>query len=226
MSENLADKRVLVVGGGRGIGAEVARRAEAAGARVVVAARSGAEVRVDVTDEDTIAAAAETLGAFDHVVSTAAAHHDVPVPELEHSGIVAAFGAKVFGPLLLAKHFAPRMPEGGSFLFFSGIVGWKPKPGTVVKGTANAALAALVTHLAVELGPLRVNAIAPGITDSGTWDALPAERRTALLGNAASGSLVGRVGGLDDVADTALWLLSAGWVTGETIHVDGGTRHR
>ncbi|WP_460708265.1 SDR family oxidoreductase [Myceligenerans halotolerans] len=171
-------------------------------------------------------AAAETLGGFDHVVSTASAHRDVPIPDLEHARVVAAFGAKVFGPLLLAKHFAPTMPDGGSFLFFSGIVGWKPKGGTVVKGAANAALAALVTHLAVELGPLRVNAIAPGITDSGAWDALPDERRTALLGNAATGSLLGRVGSLDDVADTALWLLGAGWVTGETIHVDGGTRHR
>jgi NAD(P)-dependent dehydrogenase (short-subunit alcohol dehydrogenase family) len=226
MSENLAGRRVLVVGGGRGIGAEVARRAAAAGAHVVVAARSGTDVRVDVTDEETIAAARRTLGAVDHLVSTASAHHDVPVPELEHAGIVAALGAKVVGPLLLAKHFAPSMPDGGSFLFFSGIVGWKPKPGTVVKGTANAALAALVAHLAVELGPLRVNAIAPGITDSGTWDALPAERRAALLGNAASGSLLGRAGRLDDVADAALWLLGAGWVTGETIHVDGGSRHR
>lgn len=226
MSENLADKRILIVGGGRGIGAEVARRAEAAGARVVVAARSGTEVRIDVTDEGTIAAAAEKLGAFDHVVATASAHHDVPVPDLERDGILAAFDAKVFGPLLLAKHFAPAMPEGGSLLFFSGIVGWKPKPGTVVKGAANAALAALVTHLAVELAPLRANAIAPGITDSGTWDSLPEDRRAALFDRAAAASLLGRTGRLNDVADAALWLLGAGWVTGETLHIDGGTRHR
>jgi NAD(P)-dependent dehydrogenase (short-subunit alcohol dehydrogenase family) len=226
MNENLADKRILVVGGGRGIGAEVARRAEAAGARVVVAARTGASVRIDVADEDTIAAAAETLGGFDHVIATASAHHDLPIPDLERAKIITAFDAKVFGPLLLAKHFAPIMPEGGSFLFFSGIVGWKPKSGTVVKGTANAALAALVTHMAVELAPLRVNVIAPGITDSGAWDSLPEDRRTALFDTAAAGSLRGRVGNLDDVADATLWLLGADWVTGETIHVDGGTRHR
>ena len=226
MSENLTGKRILVVGGGRGIGAEIVRRGEKAGAEVVVATRSGAEARIDVTDETTIAAAAASLGAFDHVISTASAHHDVPVPELEHDKIQAAFAAKLVGPLLLAKHFAPRMPAGGSFLFFSGIVGWQPKPGTVVKGTANAALAALVTHLAVELAPLRANAIAPGITDSGTWDRLPAERRRALYDKAATASLTGRIGTLEDVADTALWLLGAGCVTGETIHVDGGSRHR
>ncbi|MGI6870655.1 SDR family oxidoreductase [Amycolatopsis sp. 3B14] len=226
MSENLTGKRILVVGGARGIGAEIVRRTEHAGARVVVAARSGTEVQIDVTDETAIAVAAESLGDFDHVISTASAHHDVPVAALENDKIHAAFAAKVIGSLLLAKHFAPRMPAGGSFLFFSGIVGWKPKPGTVVKGAANAALAALVTHLAVELAPLRVNAIAPGITDSGAWDRLPDERRCALYNGAAAASLAGRVGTLDDVTDTTMWLLGAGWVTGETIHVDGGTRHQ
>ncbi|MDQ7807562.1 SDR family oxidoreductase [Amycolatopsis sp. A133] len=226
MSENLTGKRILVVGGARGIGAEIVRRTGQDGADVVVATRSGPEVRIDVTDEATIARAAESLGAFDHVISTASAHHDVPVPDLEHDKIQTAFSTKVVGPLLLAKHFAPRMPAGGSFLFFSGIVGWKPKSGTVVKGTANAALAALVTHLAVELAPLRVNAIAPGITDSGTWDRLPDERRRALYDSAAAASLAGRIGTLEDVTDTARWLLGAGWVTGETVHVDGGARHR
>jgi NAD(P)-dependent dehydrogenase (short-subunit alcohol dehydrogenase family) len=226
MNEKLQGKRVLVVGGARGIGAEIVRRAAQAGADVVAAARSGTKVRIDVTDEATVARAAESLGAFDHVISTASAHHDVPVADLEHDRIQAAFSAKVVGPLLLAKHFAPRMPAGGSFLFFSGIVGWRPKPGTVVKGAANAALSALATHLAVELAPLRVNALAPGITDSGTWDRLPHERRRALYDSAAAASLAGRVGTLEDVTDAALWLLGAGWVTGETVHVDGGSRHR
>lgn len=226
MSEQLNGKRILVIGGARGIGAEIVRRTRLAGADPVGAARSGAEVRIDVTDESTIARAAESLGAFDHVISTASAHHDVPVPELEQDKIQAAFAAKVVGPLLLAKHFAPRMPANGSLLFFSGVVGWRPKPGTVVKGTANAALASLVTHLAVELAPLRVNAIAPGITDSGAWDQLPDERRRTLYDSAAATSLAGRVGTLEDVTDTVLWVLRAGWVTGETIHVDGGARHR
>ncbi|HYF74102.1 MAG TPA: SDR family oxidoreductase [Nocardioides sp.] len=226
MSEHLRDTTILVVGGGRGIGADIARRAERAGARVVVAARSGSDLRIDVTDELTISRAAASVGRVDHVVSTASAHHDVPVTELEGDRIHAALAAKVVGPLLLAKHLAPRMSPGGSFLFFSGVVGWQPQPGTVVKGTANAALAALVTHLAVELAPLRVNALAPGLTDSGAWDGLAAERRQALYDGAAARSLTGRVGTLADVTEAALWLLGADGVTGETVHVDGGSRHR
>ena len=235
----LAGKRILVVGGARGLGAEISRAADRAGAEVIVGARDlapaqelaknlqrGSAVRVDVLDEASVAAAAADLGAIDHAVSTAAMHHDVPVADLERDKIVAAFGAKVFGPLVLAKHFASRMRAGGSLLLFSGIVGWKPKPGTVVKGVANGAMEHLVIHLATELAPLRVNAISPGIVDSGAWDRLGEPGKAELLARAANGTLVGRHGEPADIADAALWLLSAGYVTGELIHVDGGARHR
>lgn len=224
--QTLTGERILVVGGSRGIGAEIARRAEQSGADVIVAARNGGDhTCIDLLDEATIADAAARLGRVDHVVSTASAHHDVPVPELERDKIVAAFEAKVFGPLLLTKHFAPTMTPGGSFLFFSGVVGWKPKAGTVVKGVANGALEHLVAHLAVELAPLRVNAISPGIVDSGAWDRLGDAGKAALLEGAAAGSLVGRHGHLEDIADAALWLLGAGYVSGELIHAEGGARH-
>lgn len=239
LTNSLTGKRILVVGGARAIGAEIARRADDAGAEVIIAARDldkatvfakalqhGSAVQIDVTEEATIATAAEEIGELDHVVSLASAHHDVRVGELEYEKIVAAFGAKVFGPLLLAKQFAGRMRPGGSFLFFAGVVGWKPKPGTVVKGVANGALEYVVAHLATELAPIRVNAIAPGIVDSGVWDTLGPDGKTGLLNRASEGSLVNRHGELSDVADAALWLLNAGYVTAELIHVDGGASHR
>ena len=211
-TESFEGKQILVVGGARGIGAEIASRLDAYGAGVL--------------DETSIAALAQRIDALDHVVSVASAHHDVPVTQLEYDKVVSAFGTKVFGPLLLAKHFAPLVRAGGSFLFFSGVVGWRPKAATVVKGIANGALAYAATHLAVELAPIRVNVIAPGIIDSGAWDPLGDERKRALLTRAATDGLVGRHGELADVAEAALWLLAAGYVTGEIIHVDGGARHR
>ncbi|MDF0530207.1 SDR family oxidoreductase [Tsukamurella sp. 8F] len=226
MTNALENKRILIVGGGRGIGAHIARRATDGGADVVVATRGGEGPRLDVLDEASIASAAQEIGPLDHVVTTASAHHDVPVADLEHDKTIDAFGAKVTGALLLAKHFAPQVRPGGSFLLFSGVVGWKPAPGTIVKGIANGALEYVAAHLAVELAPIRVNAIAPGIIDSGTWDRLGEERKHALLESAADGGLVGRHGTLDDIADAALWLLGAGYVSGEVIHVDGGARHR
>lgn len=236
-ASELAGQRVLVVGGSRFIGAALAERAATLGAEVIIGARDldraaevaaalpggpGGAVHLDVVDEGTIADAAAALGSVDHVIVTAAAHHDVPVAELERSKVSAAFEAKVIGPLMLAKHFAPSMRAGGSFLLFSGVVGWRPGPGSTVKGITNGAVAYAAAHLAANLAPLRVNAIAPGIVDSGAWD--EKVDKAAFLSGAAGRTLVGRHGELADIADAAMWLLTAGYITGEVIHVDGGRR--
>lgn len=232
------NQRVLVVGGSRGIGAEIARRAAAAGAEVIVGGRDleaagnvaaevgGRAVRIDLQDEATIATVAGRIGELDHVVTTASAHHDVPVTELDRDAVVTAFTAKVIGPMLLAKHLAPRIRPSGSVLLFSGVVGWRPARGAVVKGVINGAVEYAVRHLAVELAPVRVNAISPGVVDSGVWDGLGEEKKQAVLDKAARTALVGRPGSLPDVADAALWLLGAGYVSGEVVHVEGGARHR
>ncbi|MCL2393189.1 MAG: SDR family oxidoreductase [Acidimicrobiaceae bacterium] len=238
MSEELAGQQVLVIGGSKYLGEAVARRAAAAGARVTIGARDleaasrvaadlphGQAVSLDVANEETIAAAAAWLGAVDHLVVTAAAHHNVPVEKLEHDRIVAAFEAKVVGPLLLAKHFAPILPPTGSILLFSGVAAWKPAPEFAVMGVTNGAVSFLASHLAKELAPIRVNAISPGIIDSGTWDALGTDAKRGLLDDAAASNLAGRVGTSDDIADVAVLLLGAGFVSGETIHVEGGARH-
>ncbi|MCL2396176.1 MAG: SDR family oxidoreductase, partial [Acidimicrobiaceae bacterium] len=70
-----------------------------------------------------------------------------------------------------------------------------------------------------------VNAISPGIIDSGTWDALGADAKQGLLDGAAASNVAGRAGVSDDIAQAAVWLLGAGFVSGETIHVEGGARH-
>lgn len=227
---------MLVIGGAKYLGEAIARAASEAGAQVVIGARDldraqavagefdGIAVRADVTDEASIAAAAAELGAVDHVVITASAHHNVPVAELEHDGIVAAFDAKVFGPLLVAKHFAPILPATGSILLFSGVAAWNPGAPYTVMGVSNGAVSFLAAHLAKELAPIRVNAISPGIIDSGTWDGLGAEGKQGLLDGAAASNLAGRAGAREDIAQAALWLLTAGFVTGETIHVEGGAR--
>lgn len=214
-------QRILVIGGRRGIGAAIAARARGAGADVLVASRDGrdAQVRIDLTDEETIAAAARSLGGVDHVVTTGSLPHDVPVPDLDHDLVVRAFEAKVIGPLMVAKHLEIRE----SLTLLSGVIGWKPGPRSTVKGITNGSVAFAARHLAANLAPVRVNAIAPGVIDSGMWDDR-AEGKEAFLRAAAGQTLVGRHGTVDDVARTALWLMDSGFVTGETIHVDGGRR--
>lgn len=176
-------------------------------------------VRLDLTDEATIAAAAAQLGAVDHVVTLGSLPHDAPIAELDRDRIVAAFEAKVIGPVLVAKHFEIR----DSMTLFAGVVGWRPGPGSIVKGITNGAVDFAARHLAANLAPVRVNAIAPGIIDSGVWDG-KGEAKPAFLTGAAGQTLVGRYGERDDVVDAAIWLMRSGYVDGQTIHVDGGRR--
>lgn len=222
MSE-LNGKTVLVVGGSSGIGAAIATAVRDAGGTAVAAGRHpGADgVRIDLGDESTIAAAAEQLGEVDHVVSLAADHANGPVGELAADAIRGAFDAKVVGPILLAKHFASRVRPGGSFVFFSGVAAWKPAPGIAVMATTNGAVAFLAEALAVELAPIRVNAVSPGIIDSGAWDG---PGKDDFFAETAKTNPVGRVGTVGDVAEATLNLLTSGFVTGTVAHVDGGGR--
>ncbi|MYU21792.1 SDR family oxidoreductase [Streptomyces sp. SID8352] len=230
-------ERILVIGGARALGAAVARRAVKDGYDVVVGARDlaaaealareiGARaVRVDLQDESTLAAAAERLKeGVDHIVTTGSAPHDVRAAGLDRDRLVAAFTAKVIGPMLVAKHFAPVLRPTGSMVLFSGVVGRRPGPGSLVKGVTNGAVEFAARHLAADLAPVRVNAVSPGVVDSGAWDRL-GEGKAALLSRSADKTLVGRHGVSDDIVDTVMWLLRAGFVSGETIHVEGGARH-
>ncbi|MFK4087538.1 SDR family NAD(P)-dependent oxidoreductase [Kribbella sp. NPDC020789] len=231
-------ERILIIGGARALGAAIARRAVKEGYDVVIGARDLAAadvlareigataVRIDLQNEATIAAAAELLqDGLDHIVSTGSAPHDVRATDLDHDKLLTAFTAKLIGPLLVAKHFAPLLRPTGSILMFSGVVGWRPAPGSLVKGITNGAVEYAARHLAADLAPIRVNAISPGVIDSGAWDRL-GDARSTLLAKSAAGTFAGRHGEPDDIVDTVLWLLKARFVSGETIHVEGGARHK
>jgi NAD(P)-dependent dehydrogenase (short-subunit alcohol dehydrogenase family) len=231
-------ERILVIGGARALGAAVARRAAKDGYDMVIGARdlAAAEalaaeigataVHIDLQDETTMAAAAARFAdGIDHIVTTGSAPHDVRAVELERDKLVAAFTAKVIGPMLVAKHFAQVLRPNGSIVLFSGVVGWRPGPGSLVKGVTNGAIEYLARHLAADLAPVRVNAISPGVVDSGAWDRL-GDGKAGLLSKSAAGTLVRRHGESDDVVDAVMWLLRAGFISGETVHLEGGARHK
>ncbi|WP_328622324.1 SDR family oxidoreductase [Streptomyces sp. NBC_00354] len=235
--DSLDGKRLVVVGAGSHIGRTLARTASAAGAELILAGPDAERLAAtanalpaparlqpaDLTDEDSIAALAEAVGPVDHVVSTAAVPANGPVSGLVLADVQRAFAAKVFGPLLLAKHLAGRMNEGGSLTFFSGVAAWRPAPERVVMATANGALSFLVEALAVELAPLRVNAVSPGIIDSGAWDRLGADKEAFLRG-VADRNPARRTGTPDDVVRSVLYAIGNPFVTGTVLHVDGGAR--
>jgi NAD(P)-dependent dehydrogenase (short-subunit alcohol dehydrogenase family) len=193
MNGALKDQTVLVIGRGSRLARASALAALDAGARVVAAGRDretlaadyagepgvSAET-VDLTDEASIAALGDRLGAVDHVVSTASARARGRVADLNRDAIRLSFDTKVIGPLMLAKHLAPRMNKGGSFVLFSGVAAAKIAVGTLGVAITNAAADTLARSLALELAPIR------------------------------------------DIAEGVLFAMTSTFLTGQTLHIDGG----
>lgn len=231
---SLKDKTVLIIGRGSGIARAIAMAVGEDGGRVIVAGRHPDDLaaayhgldmgveQVDVTDESSIAALASRIAAVDHVVCTASARARGAYRDLTASTVNASFSTKVTGPLLLAKHFAGNVAPGGSFLFMSGATALKPAPGMLAVAATNAAVDAITAGLAVELAPVRVNAIAPGTVETGAYDALGDERKAALFKTRSETAPARRIGTADDIAAMALAVLANGYLTGASIPVDGG----
>ncbi|MEV6254945.1 SDR family oxidoreductase [Nocardia sp. NPDC051911] len=243
MTGTMHGKKLVIVGGASGIARQIARDGAAEGADVVLAGRDENAVaaarrqvadetcgraaihamRIDLGDEDSVVRAAEEIGELDYLVSVAAAHANGPVAELDRAAVVRAFDAKVIGPILLGKHFAARIRPGGALLLFSGVAAWRPAPGRTVMAATNGAVRFLAEALAVELAPVRVNALSPGIVDSGAWDGL-GERKEHFFEEVAARNPARRVGSTADISAAALSALTNPFMTGTTLHVDGGGR--
>jgi NAD(P)-dependent dehydrogenase (short-subunit alcohol dehydrogenase family) len=233
----LKGQRLVVVGAGSRTGRALAKAAWAAGAALVLAGPDPRKLEwtagelsgppevlaLDLADERSIADFAGLVGGFDHLVSTAAMPANGPLKDLELADVQRAFSAKVIGPLLLAKHLAGQVAKGGSFTFFSGVAAWRPAPARTVMATTNGALAFLVQALAVEIAPVRVNAVSPGIVDTGSWDGLGADKEAFLRG-VAERNPARRVGSPEDLIKAVFYAIDNPYVTGTVLHVDGGGR--
>ncbi|MFD6158367.1 SDR family oxidoreductase [Nocardia sp. NPDC060256] len=226
MTGSMDGKKLVIIGGNSGIGRQLAADAIDAGATVVLAGRdprASASATVDLGDEESIARLAQDVGEIDYLVSVAADHANGPVTGLERAAVTRAFDAKVIGPIMLAKHFGPRIREGGAILLFAGVAAWRPAPGRAVMATTNGAVSFLAEALAVELAPIRVNALSPGIVDSGAWDGM-GENKNDFFAGIAAANPARRVGSSADIAAAALLALTNPFMTGTTLHVDGGGR--
>lgn len=234
MSGKLDARTVLVVGRESGIARAVALAARAEGATVVVAGRDAGKLAasysdpgitaetVDLTDDASVAALADRLGSVDHIVSTASARARGEVSALGHDTMLRSFDTKVLGPILLAQHFAPRMPQDGSFVLFSGSSARKPAIGMLAVAATNGAVDVVTRSLAVELAPIRVNAVSPGTIDTGAYDALGDDGKAALFDRRSATNPVRRIGTADDIAQAVLFALTNTFLTGVSLAIDGG----
>ncbi|MBW5808550.1 SDR family oxidoreductase [Burkholderia sp. COPS] len=230
----LDDQKVLVVGGSSGIGEATARAFAEAGATVTIASRDAARLAaskdrigygvstgvMDITDDASVRAFLDSAGEFDHVVVSAAQTATGPVRGLELDDAYAAMDSKFWGAYRIAR--AVRIRQGGSLTFVSGFLSVRPSKNSVLQGAINAALESLARGLALELAPVRVNTVSPGLIATPLWSKIDAEARDRMYEGAAARLPVGRVGQPEDVANAVLYLASTPYATGSTVLVDGG----
>lgn len=231
---SLKNKRFLVIGGSSGIGLAVATQAAQAGAAVTIASRSQSKlnaalatignnakaVSLDTGDEASIERFFTEEAAWDHIVISAAQTPSGPLKTLPLEGAKAAMESKFWGAYRVAR--AAKLSHDGSLTFITGFLSVRPSASSVLQGAINAGLEALARGLALELAPVRVNAVSPGLIETPLWEKMPEDKRSAMFAGAAARLPVGRIGQPDDIANAVLFLATTPFATGSTVRVDGG----
>lgn len=234
----LQGQRVAVVGGTSGIGLAVAVRARDAGASVIVASSRRASVDaalkqlgdsaegqvVDVLDTAAIEAFAAAAGPIDHLVYTAGEPLSMmAIADLDLARARAFFEIRYFGALNAVHAALPHLRDGGSITLTSGTAGERAGSGWALGAGVCGATNSLTRTLAVELAPIRVNAVAPGILRSAIWSQLSQADQEAMYEQVGAALPLGRVGKVEDAADAYLYCMTQSFTTGTILRVDGGT---
>jgi NAD(P)-dependent dehydrogenase (short-subunit alcohol dehydrogenase family) len=225
---SLDGRTVVVIGRPTGIAGAIMSLVAAAGAKVIAAGRhpdAGGSVRVeklDITDDDSITRFGARVGAIDHLVTTASARARGVLGELSRDAVLKSLNTKVVGPLMLAARLGPAISPQGSFTLFSGVAAFKPAAGYLGVALTNGAADFLTRSLALEMAPIRVNAISPGVVDTGIWDSLGEEGKAAYFEHFRTHNPARRIGQPGDIADAVVFAMTNPFLTGVTLRVDGG----
>ena len=226
---------VVIIGGTAGLGLELARHYTGLGRDVVLTGRDAGRasavagslggtargLAVELSEPGGIAAALRDVDAVDRLVLAAIDRDANTVAGYDIEAAVHLATLKLVGYTAVVHQMTPRLTEGASVLIFGGMARLRPYPGSTTVSTVNAGVIGLVRTLSVELAPVRVNSIHPGIVaDSPFWIDKPAP----VLEVFRSGTLTGRLASMRDVVDASVFLLENPSVNGVDLSVDGGWR--
>jgi NAD(P)-dependent dehydrogenase (short-subunit alcohol dehydrogenase family) len=231
----LVGQTVVVIGGSSGIGFETARRAFAEGAKVILTGRNAERLQHAASQVDALSTAAfdatdpvalksffRELPAIDHVMVTAGRPYYGRLADMDFAKIRDLIGEHLSQALYVARNAADKVRPGGTLIFMGGTGGRRPAIGMSIISAVTAALPALTANLALEIAPVRVNAIAAGFVDTPLSAELlgdQLEKRRNQLRNTLP---IGRVVGPADVAALAVHIMTNTALTGATYDIDGG----
>lgn len=232
----LAGAVVVILGGSSGMGLATARRAAAEGAAVSLVGRDPDKLKSAAAEvgDGTRTYAGDTRhddfmdGLFadhdrvDHVASFVGDQPAAPVGDTDHELFTSAMDARVWSAVNACRFGAPRMPPTGSFTFCSGVSAHRPRPNRSAGAVATAALESFSRAMAVELAPIRANAVCPGAISTPVLERFFGERRATVMEEFAATLPAGRIGQPEEIADAVVFLMGNGYVTGITLRVDGG----
>jgi NAD(P)-dependent dehydrogenase (short-subunit alcohol dehydrogenase family) len=228
----VAQGSVVIVGGTRGIGREIARVFAERGRDVVLTGRDEPNARavadeigggarglaLDLARPADIATRLADVGPVDHLVLAAIDRDANTARDYDLVRALALVTLKLVGYTETIHTLLPRMGDDASILLFGGLAKDRPYPGSTTVSTINGGVTGMVHTLAVELGPIRVNAIHPGIVgDSPMW-----RDDDAMLDRVRNRTPIGRPVTMDQVASASVFLLENGGVSGVNLAVDGG----
>ncbi|MBI3703870.1 MAG: SDR family oxidoreductase, partial [Rhizobiales bacterium] len=159
-------------------------------------------------------------GAVDHVIVTAAQLRTGPFKTVSMADVRSTMEGKFWGAWRCAR--SAEISAGGSLTLVSGFLSVRPRPNSAIVGSANGALESLTRALALELAPVRVNCVSPGIIDTPIRAAMPEAARREMLAKTAAALPVGRVGLGEDIARQIFAFMTNGFATGSIVYLDGG----
>jgi NAD(P)-dependent dehydrogenase (short-subunit alcohol dehydrogenase family) len=227
------DGSVVIVGGTRGIGLEVARHYVGRGRQVVVTGRDAdraqaaakelggraAGVELELTRPEGIAGALADVGHVDHLVLAAIDRDDNTARDYDIARALRLVTLKLVGYTEVVHQLCPRMDAGSSVVVFGGRAKDRPYVGAMTVATVNGGVSGMVRALGVELAPIRVNAIHPGIVgDSPFWS----EKPDSVLEGFRSRTPTGKLATMQDVVAAVVFLLENRSVNGVELDVDSG----
>lgn len=234
---SLEKKKVIILGGSTGLGLATAKAAAAEGAYITIVSSNKNRIEnalkqlpsdsegfaVDLRNEQDIKTFFERTGNFDHLVYTAGENLRLGIitqTDLEKAR--QFFNIRYWGALAAVKYSAALINKGGSITLTSGVAGLRPGSGWGLGASICGAMDAFSRAMAVELAPLRINTVSPGIVRTNLWDNMPEQERNNLYTKTAEALLVGRIGEAEQIAETYIYLMKQQFGTGQSIVVDGG----